>query len=357
MAEEPPTSQPSDGAPAAEEDEVVLASMVQGTLAAFTALGLSPRELYEACGSSPEALADPDALVDYEILVRLWEAVLARFPAHPIGLTMAREGARVRSESLGVFGYVVQHCRDVRQSIELFARYCPMTFPRLSVELRVADDRARIMVEHEPRVMAMVEPLEMFVASLVHDLSEPGEDAPPATEIAFGHPPKHAPGVYAELVPVPVRFEAGWNGLSFDAAVLDRPVTGADPRIGKYLRQQADAQLQARLETTPGDSLEDRVRALVDDHLMAGTSDQASIARSLGMSPRTLQRRLEQEGTSFGRLLEDVRRQRALQLLALPGLSVGEVAFCLGYANPRAFYRSFRRWTGCTPSQWRARGH
>lgn len=357
MPEERPTSQPPEEASEAEDDEVVLASMVQATLMAFTTLGLAPQELYDACGSSPEELADPDALVEYEVLVRLWQAVLARFPERPIGLAMARGGARARRESLGVFGYAVRHCRDVRQSIELFARYCPMMFPRLSVALRVVGDRARFVVDHEPRVMAMVEPIEMFVASLVHELSGLGEDEEQATEVAFGHPRKHAPEVYAELLPVSVRFEAEWSGLSFDAAVLDRPVTGAEPRIGRYLRQQADAQLQAHVAPEPDGSLEERVRALVDDHLMAGTSDQTSIARALGMSPRTLQRRLEQEGTSFGRLLEDVRRQRAVQLLALPGLSVGEVAFSLGYTNPRAFYRSFRRWTGCTPSQWRARKH
>ncbi len=339
--------------PAPDDGPLVLASMVLGTIAGFTALGMTTDELMEACGLAPEALADPDALVDYEALVGLWEAALRRFPERPIGLWLAQQSAKMRREAVGVFGYATRHCRDVRQAIELFARYCPMMFPGVSLHLSVIGDQARVSTEHEPRAAAFIEPVEMFVASLAHELPNMNPQAPQITGIYFRHPPKHGAEVYAEFLGDQVHFEADWNGFCFAATALDLPMSGADPNIGKYLQQHADTQLEARGIAPADEPIDARVRAVIDDHLMVGTTDQGSIAKALGMSPRTLQRRLEQQGTSFGRQLEDVRRTRALQLLGLPRLSVGEVAFMLGYRNPRAFYRSFRRWTGQTPSEYR----
>ncbi|MCA9712349.1 MAG: AraC family transcriptional regulator ligand-binding domain-containing protein [Myxococcales bacterium] len=352
---------PPDLDPADDGSDRVLASMVLGTIAGLSTLGLATHELVECSGLPPEALQDPDALVEYEALHRLWVAALERLPGRPVGLTLARQGAQARREALGVFGYALRHCRDVRQSIELFIRYAPMAFPRLSLRLEVVGDEARLVVEPEPRVQALVEPVELFVASLALGLPGTNPRAPRPSAICFAHAPRHPAEVYADVLGDGVRFEAGWSGLTFAAAGLDLPITGADPNIGRYLQQHAELQLRAHAPISSGASteaptaasLEDRVRALIDDALMAGTSDQASVAKALGLGPRTLQRRLEERGTSFGRLREQVRRERALELLALPRLSVGEVAFMLGYANPRAFYRCFRRWTGQTPTEYR----
>lgn len=341
------------GSPDDEGRDQVLASMVLGTIAGFCALGMSEAELREASGLPPEALGDPDALVEYEALVHLWEALLGRFPERPVGLTLARQFAQLRQQAMGVFGYAIRHCRDVRQAFDLFVRYCPMVFPRTSLHLEVTGGEARLRVGHEPRVLAMIEPVEMFVASLIYDLPGMNEQMPRPAEICFRHAPRHPARVYAEFLGDAVRFGADYDGFAFDAAALRLPVTGADPQIGRYLQQHAEAQLEAHAVVPVDAPLDARVRRIIDDNLMAGTTDQGTVARVLGMSPRTLQRRLEGLGTSFGRQLEEVRHRRALQLLALPRLSVGEVAFMLGYGNPRAFYRSFRRWTGQTPSEFR----
>lgn len=348
--------------PPTEADDVaqVPASMVLGTMAAFGALGMEPAELARISGLSPEALQDPDGWVEPEPLYRLWEAAVERFSEHPVGLTLARESAQIRRESLGVFGYAVRHCRDVRQSVELFVRYGGMVFPGVALQLQLEGDHAQLCAEHDPRAQALVEPVELLVASMAHDLPGMNPQMPRPTQVCFRHARKHPPEVYARLLGVPVRFGADWSGLCFEAAALELPVTGADPQVGKYLQQHAEAQLVARPASPPQRSaqpepLDARVRAVIDDNLMAGTADQAMVARALGVSTRTLQRRLEERGTSFARQLEQVRRERALQLLALPHVTLGEVAFCLGYGSPRAFYRSFRRWTGQTPSEYRRR--
>ncbi|HMK72490.1 MAG TPA: helix-turn-helix transcriptional regulator, partial [Myxococcaceae bacterium] len=81
---------------------------------------------------------------------------------------------------------------------------------------------------------------------------------------------------------------------------------------------------------------------------------QASIAKLMGMSERTLQRRLSDEGTTFNKLLEEARRSVAIGYLADRNLAAYEVSFLLGYAEPATFFRAFKRWTGKTPQQYRA---
>jgi AraC-like DNA-binding protein len=79
-----------------------------------------------------------------------------------------------------------------------------------------------------------------------------------------------------------------------------------------------------------------------------------SVARSLGLSPRSLQRRLADEGTRYNDLVDEVRRQFAELYLARPRLAVSEVAYLVGFTDPSAFFKAFRRWTGLTPSDYRA---
>jgi AraC-like DNA-binding protein len=95
------------------------------------------------------------------------------------------------------------------------------------------------------------------------------------------------------------------------------------------------------------------VRARLDERLDRGDVDQDGIARSLGMSTRSLQRALKDLGTSFTAQLDEARREKALDLVRRRDLALQEIAFLLGYGEPRHFYRSFRRWTGTTPGEYR----
>jgi AraC-like DNA-binding protein len=123
--------------------------------------------------------------------------------------------------------------------------------------------------------------------------------------------------------------------------------------MGKYLQQQVEALERTRRPAPAAEPLDARVREAIDQGLVTAAIDQAAVARSLGVSSRSLQRGLQALGTSFSEQLDAVRRARSLQLLRDRELSVREIAFMLGYADPRAFYRSFRRWTGHTPADHR----
>ena len=132
--------------------------------------------------------------------------------------------------------------------------------------------------------------------------------------------------------------------------VLDAPISGADLGLARYLEAYAQA-LSTGLDTpsTSATRVQDEVlRAMPEGEISA-----ERIARRLGLHARTLQRRLAAEGTTYAAVVERARRTLAERHLAESRLSVGEVAFLLGYSEPSVFHRAFRRWTGQTPAAFR----
>jgi AraC-like DNA-binding protein len=188
--------------------------------------------------------------------------------------------------------------------------------------------------------------------TLLHDLMGGAPQEPIALEVTFQHPPapESALSELKELLACPVRFNAEATRLTLRGSILDCPLRAPNPGLFDYLGRHA-AELQRRVQSAA--TVSARVRELVAAHVREGEPAQASVARRLGMSERTLQRRLNDEGVAFATLVEEVRAELARLYLGDPKLAVFEVAFLLGYSEPSAFNRAFRRWTGMSPSQFR----
>jgi AraC-like DNA-binding protein len=141
--------------------------------------------------------------------------------------------------------------------------------------------------------------------------------------------------------------------LVFDASLLDSEMRASDPRTAALLEAHATESI-AKMRA--GDPLLERVRATIAARLAGGDGDVdlAHAARDLGQSERTLQRQLQTRRTSLRKLVDDVRRDMAVERLADASVSTVEIARDLGFATPQAFYRAFQRWTGMTPAQFRA---
>ena len=147
-----------------------------------------------------------------------------------------------------------------------------------------------------------------------------------------------------------IKFLRGRRALVYDAADADARLTQSEPGLCAILDDHA-TKLLAALPTVG--TFSDRVRELLAGELAGGDPTAQNMARHLKMSVRTLHRRLSDEGTSHKQLLEQLRRELAERYLTNPALAVAEVAYLLGFSEPSAFHRAFRRWTGKTPSQMR----
>ena len=147
-----------------------------------------------------------------------------------------------------------------------------------------------------------------------------------------------------------IRYGAPHNALVLNAADLDRPFPGHNPELLDMLTPSLAAAL-GELQTRG--SVPAQVKVTLKRRLASGRPDLSEVAHELGMSERTLQRRITEEGTTFRELLVEARQELGRRLLADPATDIDEVACLLGYQDTSSFHRAFRNWEGVTPNRWR----
>jgi AraC-like DNA-binding protein len=154
----------------------------------------------------------------------------------------------------------------------------------------------------------------------------------------------------ASVLGCPVTFGAPETRLLLHRAPIERPLPRHDPALFAYLERHTRSIL-ARIPAAGRAA--DQVRRLITEELRNGEPSQADISRRLAMSERTLQRRLRDENTTFAEILDSARAELSQLYLREGNIAAYEVAFLLGYSEPSAFHRAFRRWTGQTPQEFR----
>jgi AraC-like DNA-binding protein len=175
-------------------------------------------------------------------------------------------------------------------------------------------------------------------------------DAP--LSVAFQHEEPRDTSEHRRIFRAPVSFGCPSCEIVFKADILHAPVASADPNLSEVLDRHV-RELLARLPTSL--RFADRVRKALTDAFRSGPPTLAGLARRLGVSERTLQRRLREEGTTLQVLTDDVRHELSLEYLRDATLSVSEVGQRVGYSSLAAFSRAFRRWRGVSPAAHRRR--
>jgi AraC-like DNA-binding protein len=200
-----------------------------------------------------------------------------------------------------------------------------------------------------PQRPAHVQLAEKMAAHVVRFVRWVVPDAPPAA-IRFPHPRRPGDDEVARVLQCQPSYGGSWTEVTFPSSVLDAKLPSADEILFSVL----DRQIAERLRDASAELLyADRARKAIADYLHREELTIDDVARILGTSGRTLQRRLNDERTSFRDLMDEVRRSRALSAID-KGASASELVLLLGYSEETAFYRAFRRWTGTTPELWRA---
>ena len=327
----------------------MLASMMAAAAAYAVQRGLPLERVAEAAGLPPHTLLAAPERVPEDAVSRILDLLQQHFPDEAVGLEMA---AAAPLQFLGPLAPVVRLVPDLRAGIEMFVRFRSVLSTSAVLEFVEAPPGPMLCFEHPNDREFGVQSAEMGLVMGARVIAA-GFGLPDALRTVWlDHAPMAPAERYGDVFSVPVRFDAPCNALLFHAERLGDPV---DPDAGARLRiLRAHLELvRQQLEQQEDPPELRRIRDAAARNVAQGEYSAAALARRLGMSLRTLQRRVDELGTSVRSLTDEVRAVTARQLLSDPDLSLFEVAFALGYSTESAFRRAFRRWTGLSPAHYR----
>jgi AraC-like DNA-binding protein len=289
---------------------------------------------------------DPDDRVPISFAHRLLSAVIEQTGDLDLGLKVGRT---MSAGDVGVADYAIRSAATVHDAIKVAARYIRLVNDGL--ELRLPQHADRVVLQWESMVV-MPRAAEDFLMSAIYTshMRTLLRDAP-ELECWFTYAEPSTLVEYERTFgAAKLRFMAPFAAYVFDSTHLQKPVENADAKLHSVLRQHAEALLG---DLPRSRTFTDLVRHHLSSNLSHGRPAAGKLARQLHMSARTLERRLESEGTTFGAVLEDLRRRLALDHLGRREVSLSEIAFLLGFSQVGAFHRAFKRWTGTTPLEYR----
>jgi len=307
---------------------------------------VSADELLAGTGQTRASLEDPSSRISDEQMHRISLRALALTKEPALGFHLGRA---VSITAHGSVGLAVMTSRTLGDAFMVAARFFPLRSGHIELVYRVDGEFG--VFELVPR--ANFEGIEVFeieslYSGLGHILSLLVERPFQCTLDVRYPEPKHFRG-YAHLFPGPARFGRPENRIIFPLSQLDLPIRLADDFASRDAIARCEAELAQLGETS---TLLVAIRRQIRNR-DRGFLSLTELADLRGVSARTLKRRLEEHGTSFQEILDDLRRDRAIRLLELDGYSVDRVAEDLGYADTANFRRAFKRWMGATPSEWR----
>lgn len=261
-------------------------------------------------------------------------------------------GSRLNIPSQGIFGYALMSSATIGDALKLLVRYNRAILPSTHISLKPGEQSFEVEL-HAPLVRE--ELARFYVDLLFAAIGKSGRSIignrliSIDVELEIG--PELDPTIYHKVLGPSIQFGSPRNALRFPKESLLIPISTSNPLVRDVFRRECDRLL-------PRDNNRSMVRERVQQVLLLAGSQfptSASVAKQLNMSESTLQRRLSKEGWRYQQVLDQVRYKLAQEYLQQTALPVAEVAALLGFSDATNFRRSFRRWSGTTPSLIRTR--
>ncbi len=313
------------------------------------ALGASPHALeafYASTDLTEPMIADPEGRVSPAQFCVAWAEAIRLSGNQALALSIAEA---TPPGAFGVVEYVCRSAPTLRDALTQWCRYLSILDDAVEVGLVESPSQCslRVLVESEAPAPASHELCFALVVRHARALI-PGFRV---AEARYAHRVSDVEATrHRAFFDAPVRFGAKYTELVFSRELLTTPLASADPNLLAILLPTAEEKRAQKSERLP---LTEQVRRTLRTALSNDDAQLERVAKRLGMTGRSLQRRLKDEGTVFQTVRDEMRRELADRYLG-QGLSFSEISFLLGFSEPSAFFRAFKRWTGITPFERRA---
>jgi AraC-like DNA-binding protein len=326
------------------EDATVSTLMFRPMLLMLEHAGIDPVAFAAATGLPLDVMTDRDARLPRELAVRAWNAACEATGDDAFGLHVGQR------EPPGVYGsleYAIRSNATAGEALDQLVRYYRIVSSTAALAVERHEDEMRI-VHRAGTSPAVIDNVFALIVRVGRELTGAPFDP---REVRLTRAPPREPAEYRAFFRAPVLFGSSEDALVFDAKAGDLPLVTADAELHAALAQRTEA----ILAELPGDRFVQRARIAVVRSLRAGTGASLdALAALLGTSERTIQRRLREGGTTHTALVDSVRHELAVRWMA-DGLGTPEIACLLGFSDATVFHRAFKRWTGSTIAQERAR--
>jgi AraC-like DNA-binding protein len=329
---------------------MVQAQSLRGYRELVTDLGGNPTRLLRQAGVEPAALNQLAAFISFESQIELLERSAADLGCPDFGLRLAE---RQDIGILGTLAVAMRYSTTVGEAMRCASKYLHVYNAAIAFTMSTGERRGqallvfRVLVQHAPR-WAQTAEHGIGLAWRIMTLLSEGQCH--LQQVWFPHPAVAPEATYRSRLDAPLTFRADRLALAYAAKDLDRPISEQNQQLHDLATSHLDSQLpRGRTPFTT------QVRQATEALLGTGTCGHRQVANTLYMHPRTMQRRLNAEGTTFEEIKDEVRRDLAERYLSHPDLPLTQVTALLDYSEQSALGRSCRRWFGTTPKGHRSR--
>jgi AraC-like DNA-binding protein len=322
---------------------------VRALVAAVEGAGVQRERFLAEAGLVATRLDDANASFSLADYGRMVQAALATSGDPALGLHMSEHAGAARFD---VLGHLTEHSSCLREALEMSVRYARIVTdgPRFELheEGNTATLRFTLLAGESPEVRLTA---EFVTSALVHLVRRFVGGAAQARRVFFAYKAPAHRAEYSRIFGGREQFSHAFTGVELERCWLDRTQFSRSPELCVLLQARAELLLARVDQDAPA---AERVRRWLGSQTPQTRPTMDTIARDLGMSARSLRRRLRQEGAAYSELLEEARAMHAKRMLGELRNSVQQTAYAMGFGTPAAFSRAFKRWTGMAPSAYRA---
>ncbi|MEO5925783.1 MAG: AraC family transcriptional regulator [Bryobacteraceae bacterium] len=314
--------------------------------------GIPAADFWQGIIVDPSLLESPNARLPGSVVERIWDQAVRLSGDQDLGLHTAEN---FNPGALNLLGYVILSCRTASEVLGRLAQYSALLNDGLRV--RIVKEGAQTICRFEVAtnfdnylLRSPRHALETMACGTLVTLRRLTSTEMKPLRVAFQHPEPASTTEHLRIFGN-VAFGQPETAMEFRSADLDGTLLSANPVLLDMFDAQAKQLLNQMEQRGP---VSRKVLDFLVRRITVAVPTLDEVAAELGMSERTIQRELRVENTSFRQLIEDTRKEIAMQHLAQPGASASEAAFLLGFSEPSAFTRAFRRWTGSAPTQFQS---